>query len=155
MISETPYSYEFLWNQVELGYRNIRKEKLKKLVEEFLSNEEVRRGVERLKDYKGRNYRGGILERTASLVSLSLCIYDNYPEIDIDLLLTAIILSGLCSIYSKKECFEKVKDYPEVVPFLFKKKRKKPSVEICIYDQLFKMDNGIFLRLRKNLIKKD
>jgi len=136
VISETPYSYKFLWNQIELGYRNIRKEKLKKLVEGFLFNEELRKRVEHLKDHKGRNYRGGVLERTASLISLSLCIYDNYPEIDIDILLAAIILSGLCSIYSKKECFEKVKEYPEVVPFLFKKKRRKPTVEIYIYDQL-------------------
>ncbi len=152
-IDKTPYAYEFLWNQIEIGYENIKKEKYKKLVEKFLFDKDIREKLEVIRDYKGRNYKGGVLERTASLVSLTLCMYDNYPEIDIDLLLSAIILSGLCSVYSKKECFEKIKDYPEIIPFLYKKKRKKPSVEIFIYDQLYKIDNGIFLRLRKNLIK--
>ena len=152
-IDKTPYAYEFLWNQLEIGYENIKKEKYKRLVEKFLFDKDIREKLEVIRDYKGRNYKGGVLERTASLVSLALCIYDNYPEIDIDLLLSAIILSGLCSVYSKKECFEKIKDYPEIIPFLYKKKRKKPSVEIFIYDQLYKIDNGIFLKLRKNLIK--
>ncbi len=153
MITETPYSYDFLWNQIEYGYKNIKKERYKKLIGKFLFDNELRKNVEKLKDYKGRNYRGGILERTASLVSLALCMYDNYPEIDIDAVLTAIILSGLCSVFSKKECYEKIKEHQDIIPFLFKKKRKKPSVEIYIYDQLYKLDNGIFLRLRKNLIK--
>ncbi len=153
MIEKTPYAYQFLWNQLELGYKNIKKHKYKKLVEEFLFDKEIREKLEILKDYKGRNYKGGILERTASVLSLALCMYDNYPEIDIDLLLTAILMSGFCSVFSKKECFEKIKDYPEIIPFLYRKKRKKPSVEIYIYDQLFKIDNGIFLKLRKNLIK--
>ncbi|NPA52449.1 MAG: hypothetical protein GXO22_06110 [Aquificae bacterium] len=153
-MDKTPYAYEFLWKQLELGYQNIKKEKYKKLVSEFLFNQEIREKLETLKDYKGRNYKGGILERTASVMSLALCIYDNYPEIDIDLLLTAIILSGLCSAFSKKECYQKLKDFPQIIPFLYKKKRKKPSVEIYIYDQLFKIDNGIFLKLRKNLTKK-
>ncbi len=153
MIEQTPYSYEFLWNQLEIGYNNIKKKKYKELVSRFLFDKQIREKLETLKDYKGRNYKGGVLERTASVLSLALCMYDNYPEIDIDLLLTAIILSGICSVFSKKECYEKIKEYPEIIPFLYKKKRRKPSVEIYIYDQLFKIDNGIFLKLRKQLLK--
>jgi len=153
VIEQTPYSYEFLWNQLEIGYNNIKKKKYKELVSRFLFDKQIREKLETLKDYKGRNYKGGVLERTASVLSLALCMYDNYPEIDIDLLLTAIILSGICSVFSKKECYEKIKEYPEIIPFLYKKKRRKPSVEIYIYDQLFKIDNGIFLKLRKQLLK--
>ncbi len=154
-MEKTPYAYDFLWNQVELGFTEIRKKKYRELVEKYLFDEEKRKKLEVLKDKKGRNYKGGLLERTASIISLVLCSYDNYPEIDVDLLLTAVIMSGFCSIYPKKECFEKIKDYPEIIPFLFKKKRKKPSVEIYIFDSLIKIDNGIFLRLQKHRKNKE
>ncbi len=154
-MEKTPYAYDFLWNQVELGFTEIRKKKYRELVERYLFDEEKRKKLEVLKDKKGRNYKGGLLERTASIISLVLCSYDNYPEIDVDLLLTAVIMSGFCSIYPKKECFEKIKDYPEIIPFLFKKKRKKPSVEIYIFDSLIKIDNGIFLRLQKHRKNKE
>ena len=154
-MEKTPYAYDFLWNQVELGFTEIRKKKYRELVEKYLFDEEKRKKLEVLKDKKGRNYKSGLLERTASVISLVLCSYDNYPEIDVDLLLTAVIMSGFCSIYPKKECFEKIKDYPEIIPFLFKKKRKKPSVEIYIFDSLIKIDNGIFLRLQKHRKNKE
>ena len=154
-MEKTPYAYDFLWNQLELGFTEIRKPKYKELVEKYLFDEEIRKNLEILRDKKGRNYRGGILERTASVISLVLCSYDNYPEIDVDLLLTAVLMSGFCAIYPKKECFEKIKDYPELIPFLFKKKRTKPSVEIYIFDSLFKIDNGIFLRLEKQRKRKN
>ncbi|EDP73940.1 hypothetical protein [Hydrogenivirga sp. 128-5-R1-1] len=153
-MNKTPYSVDFLWHQIELGYKEIRKERYKNLIEQFLFSNEYRKRLEKKKDYKGRNYEGGMLETTASLISLSLCIYDNYPEIDIDLILTAFILYGFCSIFTKKECFEKIKDYPEVVPFLFKKQRKKPTLELTVFEQLIKLDYKIFERLqikRKNL----
>ncbi len=148
-MDKTPYALDFLWHQVELGYEEIRKKKYKELVKQFLFNEEYRKKLEKKKDYRGRNYEGGMLEATASLISLSLCMYDNYPEIDIDLLLTAFILYGFCSTFTKKECFEKIKDYSEIIPFLFKKQRKKPSVELTIFDQLIKLDNKIFEKLQK------
>ncbi|RMA96015.1 hypothetical protein [Hydrogenothermus marinus] len=148
-MEKTPYATDFLWHQIELGYKEIRKQKYKKLIEKFLFNEEYRKKLEKKKDYRGRDYEGGMLEATASLVSLSLCIYDNYPEIDIDLLLTAFILYGFCSIFNKKECFEKIKEYEEVIPFLFKKQRKKPSIELTIFEQLIKFDNKVIVKLRR------
>ena len=148
-MEKTPYAYDFLWNQIELGFNEIRKPKYKQLVEKYLFDNKIRERAEKLKDKKGRNYEGGYLERTASVLSLALCMYDNYPQIDIDLLLTAIIFSLICATFPKKECYEKIKDYPELIPFLFKKKRKKPSVEIYIFEQLIKLDSNIFLKLRK------
>jgi len=152
-MEKTPYSLNFLWHQVELGYKEIRKQKYRVLVESFLFNKEYRKKLEKKKDFRGRNYEGGMLEATASLISLSLCMYDNYPEIDIDLLLTAFTLYGFCSIFTKKECFEKIRDYPEVIPFLFKKQRKKPLLELTVFEQLIKLDNKIYLKLRQKRMK--
>ena len=148
-MEKTPYAYDFLWNQIELGYREIRKPVYKELVNRYLYDSDIRQKVEKLKDKTGRNYEGGFLEKTASLVSLSLCMYDNYPEINIDLLLAGIILNFLCRAFPKKECFEQLKDYPEIIPFLFKKKRTKPTVELTIYEGLQRLDNRIIMRLRR------
>ncbi len=148
-MEKTPYAYEFLWHQIELGYNEIRKKKYKELLEKFIFDEEIRKRVQKKNDYRSRDYEGGLLETTASLVSLSLCTYDNYPEIDIDLILTAIIMYAVCKTYTKKECYELVKDYPELVPFLFKKQRKKPSLELSVFDALIKFDAKIFIALNK------
>jgi len=140
---------DFLWNQLEIGYREIRKPAYKQLVGRFLFDNELRKKVEKLRDTSGRNYEGGCLEKTASVLSLALCIYDNYPELDIDLLLSAIILNCLCRAYPKKKCYEIIKEEEKLIPFLFRKKRKKPSVELTAYDGIIKLDNKIYLSLRK------
>ena len=146
-MQQTPYAYDFLWNQIELGFREIRKPAYRKLVEQFLFDPEIRKKVEKLPDKTGRKYQGGLLEKTASILSLALCMYDNYPEIDIDLILTGIILSLLCKAFTKRECFEKLKSFPEIVPFIFKKSRHKPSVELTVFDGIQKLDNKIILKV--------
>jgi len=148
-MKKTPYAVDFLWHQIEIGFNEIRKKRYKQLLEQFLFDKQLREKVEKKADYKSRNYEGGLLETTASLVSIALCTYDNYPEIDIDLILTALILNLMCSSFTKKECYEKVKDYQELVPFLFKKQRKKPSLELTVYDALQKFDAKVFLALNK------
>ena len=148
-MEKTPYAYEFLWHQIEIGFNEIRKKRYKELLEKFIFDNEIRKRLEKKNDYRSRNYEGGLLETTASLVSIALCTYDNYPEIDIDLILTAIIMYAVCKTFTKKECFEFVKDYPELVPFLFKKQRKKPSLELTVFDALTKFDGKIFLALWK------
>ncbi len=154
-MDKTPYAYDFLWHQLELAYNEIRKPKYRELLKSFLFNEEYRKKAEKLKDKKGRNYEGGLLEATASQASLLMCMYDNYPEIDIDILLTAIILKLFCKLYNKRKCFEYLENYPEVVPFLFKKSRKKPSLELIVYDSIEKLDNKIFIKLQQKRRKKD
>jgi hypothetical protein len=149
-MERTPYAYDFLWHQIFLGYENIRKEKYKKLLEKFLKNEDLRNKLNKKEEKKVRKYKGGLLEKTASVLSLSLCIYDNYPEIDIDLLLTAIILNLYSSLYTKSQFYDYIKDYPEVIPFLYRKKRKKPILEVMIFDSLNKFDDMVI----KNLIKR-
>ncbi|MDQ7056103.1 MAG: hypothetical protein Q9M89_06405 [Persephonella sp.] len=76
-------------------------------------------------------------------------MYDNYPEIDIDLILSSIILSCLCAPFPKKQCYEKIKECEEIIPFLFRKKRKKLTVEITVYDGIIKLDNKIYIRLER------
>jgi len=149
-MEKTPYAYDFLWHQIELGYKNIRKKKYRKLIEQFLKNEELRVKLNKKEEKRVRKYKGGLLEKTASVLSLSLCIYDNYPEIDIDLLLTAIILNLYSSLYTKSQFYEYIKDYPELIPFLYRKKRTKPVLEILIFDSLNKFDDMVI----KNLIKR-
>ncbi|WP_029521458.1 hypothetical protein [Persephonella sp. IF05-L8] len=146
-MQQTPYAYDFLWNQIELGFQEIRKPAYRKLVEQFLFDPEIRKKVEKLPDKTGRKYEGGLLEKTASVLSLALCMYDNYPEIDIDLILTGIILSLLCKAFSKKECSYRLKSYPDIMPFIFKKNRKKPSLELTIFDSIQRLDNRIILKL--------
>lgn len=153
-MEKTPYAYEFLWHQIEIGFNEIKKKKYKELLKRFVFDEDIRRKIEKRNDYRSRDYEGGLLETTASLVSLSLCTYDNYPEIDIDLILTAIIMYAICKTFTKKECYEFVKDYSELVPFLFKKQRKKPSLELTVFDALIKFDAKIFLALNKKRKKK-
>ncbi|WP_456465429.1 hypothetical protein [Persephonella sp.] len=149
-MEKTPYPYEFLWKQLELFYKEVRKKKYKSLLDKYLFNKELRNKVEKLKDKKtGRNYEGGLLERTASTLSIALCIYDNYPEIDIDLILTAGIMDLMCKTFSKKECYQRLKEYPELLPFLFIKKRKKPSLELTVYDGILKLDRKIFEKLKR------
>ena len=148
-MEKTPYAYDFLWKQLEIFYKEIRKKRYKDLVERYLFNKELRNKVENLKDKKsGRDYEGGFLERTASTLSIALCIYDNYPEVDIDLVLTAGIMDLICRVYPKKECYQMLEEYPELVPFLFLKKRKKPSLELTVYDGLIKLDRKIFEKLK-------
>jgi hypothetical protein len=149
-MEKTPYAYEFLWHQIFLGYENIRKKKYKELLEKFLKDEDLRLKLNKKEEKNVRKYKGGLLEKTASVLSLALCIYDNYPEIDIDLLLTAIILKLYSSLYTKSQFYEYIKDYPELVPFLYKKKRKKPILEVMIFDSLNKFDDMVI----KNLMKR-
>ncbi|WP_293444001.1 hypothetical protein [Persephonella sp.] len=149
-MERTPYAYDFLWKQIEFFYKEIKKKRYKDLIKKYLFNKELRNKVEKLKDKKsGRNYEGGLLERTASVLSIALCVYDNYPETDIDLVLTAGIMNLLCRAYPKKDCYNMLKDYPELVPFLFVKKRKKPSLELTVYDGIIKLDRKIFEKLNR------
>lgn len=149
-MEKTPYAVDFLWKQIETGYKEIRKSRYKELLKEFLFNPKLREKAEKLKDKKsGRDYEGGLLERTASTLSIALCIYDNYPEIDIDLILTAVIMNLFCKTFPRKECYEKIDSYPEVIPFLFLKSRKKPSVELTVYDSIIKLDAKIYMKLQK------
>lgn len=148
-MEKTPYAIDFLWHQLELAYNEIRKPKFKDLVKNYLFDKKLREKAQKLRDKQGRNYEGGLLEACASQASLLMCMYDNYPEIDIDILLTAIILKLFCSIYSKKECYKRLETYEELIPFLFKKSRKKPSVELSVFDSIIKLDNKIYLKLKK------
>ena len=148
-MNKTPYSYDFLWHQINYAYENIRKPKYKKLLDKFLTNEDIKTKLNKKNEKKVRNYEGGKLEKTASVLSLALCIYDNYPEIDIDLLLTAIILYGFSSLYTKSEFYEYIKDYPEIIPFLYRKKRKKTILEVLLFEDLLKLDDKIMKYILK------
>lgn len=102
---------------------------------------------EKAKDKKARNYQHGILERTASVGSLALCMYDNYPTVDIDLLLTGIILAGFRDSLGRPFFFfffyKYVKEYQEVSELLYKK------IEKTKLEYFYLMN---FLKLTKELL---
>jgi len=88
------------------------------------------------------------LEKTASVLSLAVCMYDNYPELDIDLILAGLIINLFCGTMPRRECYDRIKD-DRIIPLVFRKKRKKPSVEITVFDALQKLDNKVFIGLKK------
>ncbi|MGC9006112.1 MAG: hypothetical protein ACP5JX_00920 [Sulfurihydrogenibium sp.] len=148
-MNKTPYALDFLWHQIELIRNNVRKPKYKELLNKIFENKEMVELFEKAKDRKGRNYQNGILERTASVGSLAMCLYDNYPTVDIDLILTGVILAGFRDALGRPFFYKYVKEYPEVAEILYKKSRKKPKVEYFLFDEIFKIDERVFNSIKR------
>jgi len=145
-MDKSPYALDFLLHQLELTKSNIRKPKYKELIKEIFENNELYEKFLIAKDKKSRNYKHGVLERVASTGLLALCIYDNYPTIDIDLLLTAIILSGFRDAVGRPFFYKNVKDYPEIAEILYKKNRQKPKIEHFLFDEIIKTDERVKIK---------
>lgn len=148
-MNKTPYAEDFLLHQLEIIKSNIKKPIYKELVEKFLDDKELFEKFKEAKDKKSRNYKGGILERVASTGSLALCMYDNYPIIDIDLILTGIILSGFRDSLGRPFFYKYIEKYNNLKELLYKKSRKKAKIEHFIFDEIMKIDEKIILKLSK------
>lgn len=147
-MDKTPYAEDFLINQLDMIIKNIKKPEYKQEVLSLLNNREWFDIFKIAKDRKSRNYRGGILERTSAVGSMALCMYDNYPTINIDIILTGIIVAGFKDAIGKKAVYD-ILSNEEVKALAFKKSRKKPTVEYFIFDELFKIDFTIYSKLIK------
>lgn len=141
-MDKTPYSREFLLHQLEIVLKSIKKPSYRQEVEKFISNREWFELFKIARDKKHRNYQSGILERTASVGSLSLCLYDNYPTVDIDLILAGIVISGFRDALGKKQVYDYLSE-EEIKSIIFKKSRKKPKIEYFLFDELFKIDSRV------------
>ncbi|MCX7761048.1 MAG: hypothetical protein N2Z81_07655 [Hydrogenothermaceae bacterium] len=142
-MDKTPYAEEFLLNQLELIVKSIKKPVYKEEVNRFLKNEEWFNLFKIAKDKKSRNYKNGILERVTALGSLALCLYDNYPIIDIDLILSAVVIAGFKDAIGKKPVYDYLKN-DEIKSIVFKKSRKKPKVEYFLFDEIVKIDSRVY-----------
>ncbi len=148
-MDKTPYAEEFLLHQLEIIKSNIKKPMYRELVERFLNDRELFEKFKEAKDKKSRKYKEGILERVVSTGSLALCLYDNYPTIDIDLILSAIVLSGFRDSLGRPFFYKYIEKYDDLKELLYKKSRKKPKIEHFIFDEIMKIDERIISKLSK------
>ncbi|MEZ0323366.1 MAG: hypothetical protein ABWJ98_03535 [Hydrogenothermaceae bacterium] len=142
-MDKTPYAEDFLLQQLELIVKNIKKPAYREEVNRFLENKDWFNLFKIARDRKARNYKNGILERVAALGSLALCIYDNYPTIDIDLILSAIVIAGFKDAVGKKPVYDFLKN-DEIKNVAFKKSRKKHKIEYFLFDELSKIDSRVY-----------
>ncbi|MEJ5172877.1 MAG: hypothetical protein WHT47_04115 [Hydrogenothermaceae bacterium] len=145
-MDKTPYAEEFLLQQLELIVKSIKKPAYREEVNRFLENKEWFNLFKITRDRKSRNYKNGILERTTAIGSLALCLYDNYPTIDIDLILSAIVIAGFKDAIGKKPVYDFLKN-DEIKSVVFKKSRKKPKVEYFLFDEIVKIDGRVYNHL--------
>ncbi|MCX7738354.1 MAG: hypothetical protein N2Z80_02915 [Hydrogenothermaceae bacterium] len=150
-MDRTPYAEEFLIHQLEIVISNIRKPSYREEIQKLMNNREWFGIFKRAKDRKLRNYTGGILERTASIGALSLCLYDNYPMIEIDLILSGVVVAGFRDSVGKKQIYDNLSN-SELKSVAFKKSRKKPKLEYFLFDELFKIDIKVVSNRKKHNI---
>lgn len=148
-MNKTPYAEDFLLHQLEIIKSNIKKPIYKELLENIFNEKELFNKFKEAKDKRLRNYKGGILEKVASTGSLALCMYDNYPTIEIDLILTAILLSGFRDSLGRPFFYRYIEKYDDIKELLYKKSRKKPKIEHFIFDEIMKIDERIISKLSK------
>lgn len=151
-MDKTPYAEDFLLHQLDIVIKNIKKPSYKKQLDIFLGRQDWFDIFKIAKDKKSRNYKGGILERTCAVGSLALCIYDNYPTIDIDLILSGIVIAGFKDCIGKKIVYDTLES-EDIKHIVFKKSRKKPKVEYFIFDELFKIDLRVYMKNAEKLLK--
>lgn len=151
-MDKTPYAEDFLIHQLDIVIKNIKKPSYRKQLDTFLGKQDWFEIFKVAKDKKYRNYKGGILERTCALGSLALCIYDNYPTIDIDLILSGIVIAGFKDSIDKKIVYDALEN-EDIKQIVFKKSRKKPKVEYFIFDEIFKIDFRVYTKNAEKLLK--
>lgn len=141
-MDKSPYAFDFLVHQFEIILKNIKKPVYKEEINRLMNKEEWFEIFKVAKDKKNRNYKHGILERTACVGSLAICIYDNYPTVDIDLLLAGIIVYGFKDAIGKKPIYDFLQN-ENLKQIAYKKSRKKPNREFFLFDELFKIDSRL------------
>lgn len=141
-MDKSPYALDFLMHQLETVIRNIKKPAYREEVNRVVDNQDWFETFKTAKDSKSRNYRHGILERTCAVGSLAMCLYDNYPLFNIDLILSGVVISGFRDAVGRKQVYDFLKN-DELRQIVYKKSRKKPQVEFFLFDELFKIDNKL------------
>lgn len=145
-MDRSPYALEFLLHQFDTILKSIKKPVYKEEVNNLLKKDDWFEVFKVVKDTKSRDYKHGVLERTAAVGSLAICLYDNYPVVDIDLILSGVVVFGFKDAVGRKQVYEVLKN-EDLKQIAFKKSRKKTRIEFFLFDQLFKIDNKLKFHL--------
>jgi len=97
----TEKNIDQMWEELCATVGGFRNERLRALVESFLCDEEVGRRFRLAPAAKSLHHAriGGLLEHVISLLRLCPRVAENYPFIDLDLLMTGAVLHDLGKIY--------------------------------------------------------
>ena len=110
-LPHTPYDVEDLYRQILASAEGIKNPWLKKLVTKILSDPQIVARYKRAPAAKVMHhaYLGGLLEHVAGLCGLAKQIAAHYPELDLDLLLTAALLHDVGKL--DELCYERSVSY--------------------------------------------
>lgn len=86
-----------MWTELEGWVASFRDPDLKALLEAFLNDEEIARGLREAPAAKGLHHAwiGGLLEHILSLMGMCEMAARHYPEVNRDLLLTGVVLHDI------------------------------------------------------------
>ena len=110
-LPHTAYNVDVLFKEVLAHAEAIKNPWLKKLVSQVLSDPQIAARYKRAPAAKVMHhaYLGGLLEHVAGLCGLAKLIAAHYPELDVDLLLTAAMLHDVGKL--DELCYERSVSY--------------------------------------------
>lgn len=110
-LPHTPYNVEEMFKQLVAHAEGIKNPWLKKLVTKVLSEPQIAARYKRAPAAKVMHhaYLGGLLEHVVGLCGLSRQVATHYPELDVDLLLTAAMLHDVGKL--DELCYERSVSY--------------------------------------------
>lgn len=90
-----------LWTRLRAHIESVQNASLRKLLESIFDDAEIAARFRRAPAAKTMHhaYLGGLLEHVVSLCDLSRVVAGHYPEVDLDLLITASLLHDIAKIY--------------------------------------------------------
>ena len=90
-----------MWSELRAAVEGLKNPHLKDLLNSILDDEDVARRYRRAPAAKQIHhaYLGGLIEHVLSLCTLARLIAPHYPNIDLDLLLTGVVLHDIGKIY--------------------------------------------------------
>lgn len=110
-LPQTEADVEALYSEVLAVARGVANPHLQALLLAVLEDAEVAPGLKRAPGAKTLHhaYQGGLIEHVASLCRLCRLVAQNYPEVDLDLLLTGALLHDIGKVYELS--YERSLDY--------------------------------------------
>jgi 3'-5' exoribonuclease len=110
-LPHTTADVEKMWAQLLAYAQSIGNPWLKKLVSQIVADPDVAKGYQRAPAAKVMHhaYLGGLLEHVIGLCGMAKVVAGHYPELDVDLLLTAALLHDVGKL--EELCYERAIGY--------------------------------------------